>query len=158
MWAQNRGPIDWAKEDLKSPFVESPRKDGCVVEHAQEARRSPTHCNTLSSVLREGQPRYMSERKACTFVSNPTERRYSAPTKRHKCTAHRCASAASDRSVNSRANQSDAGPGRPSLPNSSGNTSRKKVGNCEDLKNCSANQQQPSVKSSKHELWTDSPD
>ena len=111
------------------------------MEHAQEATRGPTYCRTLSSVLREGQPRYMSELKARTFVSNPTERRYSAPAKRHKYTAPRCASTASERSVNSRADQGDAGPVRLSASKSSGNTRRKKVCSCGDLKICSANQE-----------------
>ena len=132
MRTQNRGPSVRAIKDLNPPFDASPRRDGCVVKHAQE--------NTLSRVLKEGQPRYIPELKACTFVNNPTERRYSAPAKRHKYTAPRCASTASERSVNSRADHSDAGPVRLSLPKSLVKTSREKVGNCGDLKICSANQ------------------
>ena len=144
MRAQNRGSSDWAKKDLKPPFVASPLKDGCIVEHAQAAGRGPTYCNTLCCVMKEGQPRYMSTHKACTFVSKPTERRYSAPAKRRKYTAPRCASTASERSVNSRADQGDAGPVQLSPPKSSGNTSRKKVSSCGNLKICSANQEKTS--------------
>ena len=54
MRAQNCGPTDWTFKDLKPPFSTRPRKDGCVVEHGQEAGREPAYCNILSQCVEGG--------------------------------------------------------------------------------------------------------